>query len=183
MITEHFKYYQPVGYSDDGTNIDYTGIPDELMSFQAFASKDECKAWLLDNDYFPGNFAIIEYQDNDIEDVTIIDRFGDVVPRIEEMSDEERSDMILDEIRWKAGGVDNLRTVKQPYETDQEYEDRIYTEALNDIMDAVETIETSGDYNFQTFAGSPEVEWYDEAREWALSEVLAWMVGEEKIDI
>ena len=65
-------YYQPEWYHDDGTNIDYGGIPDELFSFQAFSSREACKKWLKDNGYDAGDFVIHEYHDDDIEDVTII---------------------------------------------------------------------------------------------------------------
>lgn len=72
-------YYQPVFYHDDGTNFEYGSIPDELMSFQAFASRVECEDWLESMGYDPKDFAVIEYHDDDIEDVTIIDGDGEVI--------------------------------------------------------------------------------------------------------
>lgn len=77
-------YYQPVAYLDDGTNIEYGDIPEGLFSFQAFASREECEAWLKNNDYDPGDYAIIEHHENDIEGVTIIDEDGDIVEINEE---------------------------------------------------------------------------------------------------
>lgn len=71
-------YYQPVFYHDDRTNIDYTNIPDELFSFQAFATEEDCKEWLENYDYDPKDFAIIAYHDNDIEDVCIINGEGNL---------------------------------------------------------------------------------------------------------
>lgn len=69
-------YYQPERYYDDGTNIEWGDIPEELASFMAFPTREDCKAWLEDNDYDPDDFAIIEYHDDDIEDVTLIDADG-----------------------------------------------------------------------------------------------------------
>ena len=76
-----FTYYQPEWYHDDDTNIDYGGIPDELFSFQAFPTKEECREWLINHDYNPDEFVIHEYCNDDIEDVTIIDRDGDIIER------------------------------------------------------------------------------------------------------
>ena len=67
------KVYQPIGYADDGINIDYGTIPKELYSFQAFASRGDCKRWLDYNGYEPDEWAIIEYDEEDIEDLQIID--------------------------------------------------------------------------------------------------------------
>ncbi len=72
-------FYQPYAYTDDGTNIEYGSMPDELMSFQAFASIEDCEEWLDNNGYDHTDFAIIEYHDEEIEDVTIIDAYGDIV--------------------------------------------------------------------------------------------------------
>lgn len=69
-------YYQPERYTDDGTNICWGDIPEELASFMAFPTREDCKAWLEDNGYDPGDFAIIEYHDGDIEDVVLIDADG-----------------------------------------------------------------------------------------------------------
>lgn len=82
-------YYQPVAYMDDGTNIDYGNIPNELHSFQAFANHEDCEEWLENNGYDPGDYAIIEYHDEDIEGVTIIDGDGDVLETNEGEHDEE----------------------------------------------------------------------------------------------
>ena len=72
-------YYQPHEYYDDGTNIEWGDTPAELMSFQAFATREDCEEWLENMGYDPTDFAIIEYQDEDIEEVTIIDGYGDVI--------------------------------------------------------------------------------------------------------
>lgn len=72
-------YYQPVLCFDDGTSIDYGNIPAELKSFQAFATEDDCEEWLVWNSYDPSEFTYIKYEDDDIEGVTIIDEFGDIV--------------------------------------------------------------------------------------------------------
>lgn len=72
-------YYQPEWHKDDGTNLEWGDIPDELMSFQAFADKETCREWLWQHDYDDEDFAIIEYHDEDIEGVTIIDEYGDII--------------------------------------------------------------------------------------------------------
>lgn len=67
------KVYQPIGYADDGITISYGTIPKELHSFQAFESREDCEAWLENNGYETGEWAIIEYEEEDIEDLQIID--------------------------------------------------------------------------------------------------------------
>lgn len=165
---------------DDGTNIEYGDIPEELHSFEAFRSEEDCKEWLEDHDYEPGDFVINKYQDDDIEDVTILDGAGEVVDKIEDLTDDEIADHLIEIVIWNAGSEENLRTLKQDDESEQEYEDRVYTEALEMIHDAVAEIEEEGDYNFQSYIGTPEVEWYDEAREIALHEIMGYMAGEEE---
>lgn len=87
-------YYQPCAYYDDGTNIEYGSTPEELMSFQAFATREDCEEWLDNNGYDHTDFAIIEYHDDDIEDVTIIDADGDVVEiNMEDYKDVPTSDL------------------------------------------------------------------------------------------
>ena len=175
LSDKRFTYYQPQAYYDDGTNINYGAIPEELSSFEAFPTKEECEAWLRIHNYNPGDFCIYEYQDDDIEDVTLIDRNDDVIPRIEELEEDGLVNLIGDEVLFNAGSMDNLRTMRQDDETQQEYEDRIYTEALDYVNNAIVSIEESGEYNFQSYHGTPDVEWYDDARDWAVKDVLAWM--------
>lgn len=178
LSDKRFTYYQPEAYYDDGTNIDYGGLPEGLFSFQAFPTREECEAWLMENGYNAADFVIHEYQDDDIEEVTLIDRNGDVIPRIEELEEDGLVNLIGDEVLLYAGSMDNLKTVKQDDETQQEYEDRVYTEALDYVNDAIVSIEESGEYNFQSYCGTPAVEWYDEARDWAVKDVLGWITGE-----
>lgn len=175
LSDKKFTYYQPQAYYDDGTCINYGSLPEELFSFQAFPTREECKEWLKNNRYEPGDFCINEYHDDDIEDVTLIDRNGDVLMRIEELEEDGLVNLIGDEVLFNAGSMDNLKTMRQDDETQQEYEDRIYTEALDYVNAAIVNIEESGEYNFQSYCGTPAVEWYDEARDWAVRDVLAWM--------
>lgn len=175
LSDKRFTYYQPQAYYDDGTNINYGAIPEELSSFEAFPTKEECEAWLRIHNYNPVDFCIYEYQDDDIEDVTLIDRNDDVIPRIEELEEDGLVNLIGDEVLFNAGSMDNLKTMRQDDETQQEYEDRIYEEALDYVNDAIVSIEESGEYNFQSYCGTPDVEWYDEARDWAVKDVITWM--------
>ena len=172
---EHYVYYQPEWYHDDGTNIDYGGTPDELYSFQAFLTPDICKEWLRNHDYNPGDFVIHEYQDDDIEEVTIIDENGENLDRIEDLTDDEIADRIEDTVIWNAGSIDNLHTCQQDGETEQEYKDRIYGWAMDLINDAISDIEVNNDYNFQSYAGTPDTEWYDVPREMVLETILSYM--------
>ena len=66
-------YYQPEYYLDDGTNIEYGNIPEGLFSFQVFSSRESCKSWLREHDYDPGDFVIIRYSGDDIENYVIIE--------------------------------------------------------------------------------------------------------------
>lgn len=171
-----FTYYQPDRYYDDGTNVEYLGIPEDLFSFQAFRSEEECIAWLENNGYEPGDFTIHEYSDDDIEDVVIIDEYGDVIPKIEDFSDDEIEVLLTDEVLMNAGSIDNLHATRQSDETEDQFKDRVYTEALDDVNAAIESIEESGDYDFSSYGGNPDVEWYDEAHHEAVMTVMNWML-------
>lgn len=175
LSDKRFTYYQPQAYYDDGTNINYGALPEELFSFQAFPTKEECEEWLKNNCYEPGDFCIFEYQDDDIEDVTLIDRNRDSLVCIEDLEEDGLVNLIGDQVLFNAGSMRNLKTVKRDGETKQEYEDRVYTEALNYVNDAIVSIEESGEYNFQSYCGTPDVDWYEGARNWAVKDVMAWM--------
>ena len=176
LSDKNFTYYQPQAYYDDGTNIDYGPIPEELFSFQAFPTIEECEEWLKDNGYEPGDFCIHEYQDDDIEEVTLIDRNGDVIPRIEELDDDELANLITDDVQLTAGSIDNLHATRQSDETEDQFKDRVYSDALDAVNDAIVSIEESGEYNFQAYCGTTDVEWYDEARDEAVRTVMDWML-------
>lgn len=51
-------------------------LPYELFSFQAFPDYETCVDWLFINDYDPDDFDIVEYHDDEIEEVTIIDEYS-----------------------------------------------------------------------------------------------------------
>ena len=93
------------------------------------------------------------------------------------ITDELRMQALIgDEVLYDVvGGMNKLKTKRQNGETQQEYEDRIYTEALNRVNDAIVYIEESGAYNFQSYCGTPDVEWYDNVRDWVVEDVMAWM--------
>ena len=171
-----FTYYQPDLYYDDGTNVEWLGMPENLFSFQAFRSEKECIAWLENNGYEPGDFTIHEYCDDEIEGVEIIDEYGDVIPKIENLSDEEIESLLTDEVQFMAGSIINLRATKQSGETKVQFGDRLYGEALDKVNAAIESIENSGDYDFSSYGGNPDVEWYDGARDEAVQHVIRWML-------
>lgn len=175
LSDKRFTYYQPEYYSDDSTNIEYGGLPEGLFSFQAFPTREECEEWLMENGYNAADFVIHEYHDDDIEDVSLIDRNSDELVMIEDLEEDGLVNLIGDEVLLNAGSMGNLKTVKRDDETQQQYEDRLYTEAMNYVNAAIVSIEESGEYNFQSYCGTPDVEWYDEARDWAVKDVMAWM--------
>lgn len=175
LSSKTFTHYQPQAFYNDGMSIIYGSLPKELYSFQAFPTREECEEWLKNNGYEPSDFSIFEYEGDGIEEVTLIDRNSDVIPRIEELEEDGLVNLIGDEVLCSAGSMDNLKTLKQDGETQQEYEDRIYTEALNRVNDAIMSIEKSGKYNFQSYSGSPDVDWYDDVRDWVVEDVMAWM--------
>lgn len=61
-------YYQPIDK--------YCELPEELASFMAFPSIDDCITWLEDNGYDSGEYTFAEYHDEDIENVTLVDGNG-----------------------------------------------------------------------------------------------------------
>ena len=176
LSDKKFVYYQPIAYYDDGTNIEWGDIPEELFSFQAFPTKEACELWLVANGYNPGDFNIAAYYDDAIEEVTLLDENGDVIPRIEDYDDDEIEDMLTDDVLLTAGSIDNLHATRQSDETEDQFLDRVYTEAQQKVSDAIEAIEESGDYNFQSYVGNPETEWFDGARDEAVRQVMRWML-------
>ena len=184
LSKDHYVYFQPQWYHDDGTNITYGDVPDGMWDFEAFLTKDICREWLKNNDYNPDDFVIMEYQDDDIEEVQIIDEYGENLDRVEDLYDDELADHIEDTVINHVGGIENLYTKKGDNETQQEYEDRIYGWALDLVNDAICEIEQNNDYNFQTYAGNPATDWYDEAREVVLRIILGYMTeGEPEEDL
>ena len=180
LSDKRFTYYQPeyrhVDFDD--FKCDNASLPEGLHSFQAFPTREECEGWLKNHDYNPAQFVIRVYHDDSIENVTLIDSDGDTLLRIEELEEDGLVNLIGDEVLYDVvGGMNKLKTSKRDDETQQEYEDRIYTEALNRVNDAIMNIEESGAYNFQSYCGTPDVEWYDNVRDWVVEDVMAWMRG------
>ena len=169
MITiNDYKYYQP--QYEDGE------MPEGLWRLQAFQSEQEAIDWAekhLDGDR---EIEIPEYCNDDIEDVTLIDSDGDIIPKIEDLSDEDIADLITDRILLDAGSIDNLHATRQSDETEDQFKDRVYGEALDLINDTIGCIEEDNEFDFSSFGGNPDVEWYDEARDQAIWTVMDWML-------
>jgi hypothetical protein len=178
LTTNEFTYYQPEWFHDDGINVEYGGVPDEMFSFQAFRTQGECCQWLINHGYEPSDFSINTYHNDDIEGVVLIDEDGNVIPKIETFSDDEIEDMLTDEVLFSAGSIDNLHQTQQDGETRDQFMDRVYGEALDKVNDAIESIEESDDYDFSSYGGNPDTEWYDEARDEAVRTVMRWMLEE-----
>ena len=177
MLTiNDYPYFQPDRYFDDGTNVDYLGMPEELFSFQAFRTEEECRQWLINHDYNPGDFCIHEYCNDDIEDVTIIDADGDIIMKIEDVPTDGIVNMLGDEVLFNAGSIDNLHATRQSDETEDQFKDRVYGLALDEVNAAICSIEERNEYDFSSYGGNPDVEWYDEARDDAVRDVMNWML-------
>jgi len=67
---ERLTYFQPFRKGNPGE------MPDELYSFCAFPDEETCREWLWMNDYDDEDFDIVEYHDDDIEGVKILDECG-----------------------------------------------------------------------------------------------------------
>jgi hypothetical protein len=130
----------------------------------------------LDCEAHDEEFEVREYCNDDIEGVTLIDSDGDIIPKIEDLSDEDIADLITDEILLDAGSIDNLHATRQSDETEDQFKDRVYGEALDLINNTIGCIEEDNEFDFSSFGGNPDVEWYDEARELALETVMGWML-------
>ena len=61
-------YYQPERNGE---------IPEELFSFQVFKNEETAMDWLWQHDYDEDEWNIVEYHDDDIEEPTFIDEYGD----------------------------------------------------------------------------------------------------------
>ena len=66
------EYYQP-------ELIVTKDVPDGLASFQAFPTKEDCRKWMDRHGYLEGEYEILSYSGDDIEDPTILNGDGDVI--------------------------------------------------------------------------------------------------------
>jgi hypothetical protein len=170
-------YYQP--QHEDGS------MPEGLAPNQAFISEEAAAEWLywLDEE---GNedIDIREYCNDDLADVELLDGNGNPLPKIESLTDGaiagEICDYVLSDIGtgWEPGTAADLRIFKNEGETEDEYNDRLYTKALDLINEAIGHIEEDQEYDFTSYGGNPDTEWYDEAREIAIFAIIRWMRGD-----
>lgn len=74
MANKTKTYYQPY---HKGTKI----LAFEIPSFMAFASREDCKHFLRQGNpfYRKDRYEIVEYHNEDIEGVTILDKNGNIV--------------------------------------------------------------------------------------------------------
>ena len=76
-------YYQPIITRGEEDNQWYD-VPEGLFDFQAFATREDADLWLVNNFYDPKQWDIHEYHDDDIEDVVVIDAYGNPMGLISE---------------------------------------------------------------------------------------------------
>ena len=151
---EHFYYYQP-------TNKKTGELPEHLFSFHAFPSVEICEKWLKNWDLNPEDFNINEYKDDDIEDLALIESTGARYPKIEDYPDDELIDGIIDEILLNHP----VLLKRNDGESEQEWEDRLYSTAKEYVYEEITNAEESGIYDFSAYGNNPEVDWYDEILE------------------
>lgn len=77
-------YYQPMLHSKHDSDKDNWWLPDELASFKAFATEEDAKQFVAEMGYSNYDIRIDEYHDDDIEGVTILDGYGNVIETNEE---------------------------------------------------------------------------------------------------
>ena len=183
MISDiDYKYFQPV---KDGE------MPEELFSFQAFRSEQECKDWLWQHDYDADEWDICEFNNDEIEGVTLIDEYGDQYPNIEDLDDNELKQTILEEVAFSNGVLGEVddkgncvtksvsgEGVRKEGESQQDYEDRVHTTAKDWFLAAVTAMEEDNEYCFAKFGGNPETEWYDSVREDCIGIICQWLFNE-----
>lgn len=78
-MEQRLTYYQPFKYFADDHFVEWGSMPEELASFMVFRTREDCEYWLEDNGYEPSEWAIIQYHDDDIEEPTFLDRYGNYV--------------------------------------------------------------------------------------------------------
>lgn len=175
MLTEtDYKYYQP--QHADGT---MAGL---LESNQAFPSVQAAIDWGEEHlDLCPENqdIEIREYCNDDIADVEIIDWQENPLQKIEDLSDDEIKDLILETVEHN-NNFEAIRMTKGENETDDQFNDRVHGEADNIVMQAIGIIEESEEYDFSSYGGNPYTEWYDEARHGAILTVTRKLLGQEE---
>ena len=166
-------YYQPEKNGE---------LPEELYSFQVFKTYQECFDWLIQHDYDADEWNIEEYHDDDIEEPTFIDEYGDQYEKIEDIPDDDLEDLIIDEVILLNGSVDNLmgENIRQSWESDQQWEDRLWETAHNEVMNAIDSIERSDEFDFSAYWDDGEQAWYDSVRENVIRRVCNIITGEEE---
>lgn len=172
MLTiNDYPYYQPVYKDADGNPT--CNMPEELWSFQVFLSEEECRDWLWQHDYDDEQFEILEFCNDDIEGVTAIDEYGDTIQKIEELSDEELTEEIMSCITIAPNEGE-----RKEGEDEDSYKDRLYGIALDKVNAAIGTMETKNEYDFSSYGGNPDTEWYDEVRDDIVRTVTLKLIGE-----
>lgn len=92
--------------------------------------------------------------------------------RIEDIT----TDALYDELYIRAIGYAGNATWKQENgESEQDFEDRLYTAALDAVMDAVCEMEGEEEYDFSSYDDS-DVAWYDDVRDNVVQDIMAYMI-------
>ena len=164
MVTiNDYPYFQP--QHPDGT------MPEFLESNQAFQTEESAIDWLEEHaTHEKPDFEIREYCNDDLDNVVLIDFDGNIIPKIEDLTDDQIEDLIVEEVQ--KNNPDLTVVPAQDGETQDAYNDRLYGEAHNLVMEAISEIEEANDYDFSSYGGNPDTEWYDEARHNAIIRVM-----------
>ncbi|MBR2093218.1 MAG: hypothetical protein IJ904_04140 [Candidatus Methanomethylophilaceae archaeon] len=170
LTATDFCYYQP--RLADGS---MAGL---LEPNQAFPSEQKAIDW-CDEHLDEEDVDIKEFRNRDIPNVKIIDYDETPIRKIESFSSDEIETLLTETVLHDTcDGIEGLKMERDEGETEDAFKDRIYGKALDLVNEAVCTLEESLEYDFSSYGGNPDTEWYDEARDGAVLTVTKWMLGE-----
>ena len=78
------KIYQPV-------MLDTNDVPEELYDYMVFPTREDCRFFMDNKFYVPGEYQILEHDEDDIEDYLMINKFGHSIQS-------EETELDLDEV-------------------------------------------------------------------------------------
>lgn len=169
LTSTDFHYYLP-RYKNNGA------IPGFLKRNQAFVSEQAAIDWMEEHLDGEREVDIKERKNSDIPNVEIIDFRENPLPKIESLSTEEIENVLIKAILHDYQ-CQNLKVERDKEETFEAYSDRVYGRALDLVNETIGNVEEELEYDFSSFGGNPDTDWFDEAREGVMTVVMRWMFG------